>query len=232
MVIDLRVASEVTEKNQETVVKRLKKLYPNSHALKTLNVSIDTTGGRVGFEQKSQGFRLSSEDQTNVVMVMPSGIAIARLAPYPGWKVVRAAAQAVWEVWRKSTPHINLSRIGVRTINRIDIPTDKKAQISMQTYLNFHPQLPHISEAPMHGYLMQVTLPTTKPKWIVTITSALVSPPPLLNYVSLLLDIDVFRTEEIPNNDTQLWEAIEDAHMLKNDVFETCITGETRKLIS
>lgn len=232
MVIDLRVASEVTAKNQETVVKRLKKLYPNSQALQALNVNIYTTGGRVGFEQKSQGFRLSSEDETDVVMVMPSGMAVARLAPYPGWEVVREGAQAVWEIWRKSTPHIDLARIGVRTINRIDIPTDEKAQISIQTYLNFHPQLPPISEAPMHGYLMQVTLPTTKPKWIATITSALVFPPPLLNHVSLLLDIDVFRTEEIPNHDNQLWEAVEEAHVLKNNVFETCITEETRKLIS
>ena len=84
----------------------------------------------------------------------------------------------------------------------------------------------------MHGYLMQVTLPTAKPKWIVTITSALVFLPPLLNHVSLLLDIDIFRTEEIPNNDNQLWEVVEEAHVLKNNVFETCITEETRKLIS
>ena len=92
--IDLRVASEVTARTQETVVRRLKKLYPNSQALQALNVNIYTTGGRVGFEQKSQGFRLSSEDETDVVMVMPSGMAVARLAPYPGWEVVREGAQA------------------------------------------------------------------------------------------------------------------------------------------
>jgi len=231
-VIDIRLASDVSGKSQETVVRRLKKLYPFSNALQAFSVNIDTTGGRVGFEQQPQGYRLNSDDQTDVVLVMPSGVAIARLTPYPGWQMFRERAESVWQIWRKSTPHQAVARIGVRTINRIDVPIDNQTQISLQSYLSFHPQIPVLSVSPMLGYMMQVTLPTATPKWIATITSTLISPPPLLNHMALLLDIDVFRTEEIPSNDAQLWEVIEQARVIKNDIFERCITNETRKLIS
>ncbi|MGO9485157.1 MAG: TIGR04255 family protein [Rhodomicrobium sp.] len=231
-VIDIRSASVVSAKNQETVVRRLKRLYPNSNALQAFSVNIDTTGGHVGLEQRPQGYRLSSDEQTDVVLVMPSGIATARLAPYPGWVVFKERSEFVWQIWRKSTTHHAVARIGVRTINRIDVPVDNKVQISLQTYLNFYPRTPALSSTPMLGYMMQVILSTSTPKWTATVTSTLISPPPLLNHTSLLLDIDIFRTEEIPSNDTELWEVIEQARAIKNDIFERCITNETRKLIS
>jgi uncharacterized protein (TIGR04255 family) len=54
--------------------------------------------------------------------------------------------------------------------------------------------------------------------------------PPLLNHVSLLLDIDVFCTEQIPSNEAELWRMIDHAGPIKNRVFEQCITNESRKL--
>jgi uncharacterized protein (TIGR04255 family) len=231
-VIDIRIATEIGVKEQETAVRRLKKDYPHVVRLQAVNVKINTTGGNVGIEQQSQGFRLTNDEQTGVVIVMPTGVATARLAPYPGWPTLRQRAESVWRVWRKSTPSHPIARLGVRTINRIDVPLDNRPVISLQTYLNFHPQVPVLSQEAMVGYIMQVTVPTSVEHWTATITSALVTPPPLLNHTSLLLDIDIFRTQEIPGKDLGLWAVIDQARAIKNDIFERCITNETRSLIS
>jgi uncharacterized protein (TIGR04255 family) len=230
-VIEIRLASEVNAKSQETAVRRLKKLYPRADRLQAFSVNVDTTGGQVGMEQRQQGFRLSSDEQTDIALVTPASVAVARLAPYPGWPVFAERAKLVWDVWRKSTPHLHIARIGMRTINRIDVPGDDRP-FSLQTYLHFHPQVPDLSPSPMLGYLMQITLPTAFAKWSATITSTLVTPSPLLGHISLLLDIDVFRTEEIPGKGGDLWAVIGQSRAIKNDIFERCITDETRELIS
>jgi uncharacterized protein (TIGR04255 family) len=231
-VIEIRLASDVSAKDLETAVRRLKKSYSHTAPLQAFSVKIDTTGGNVALEQQSQGFRLSTDEQTDVVVIMPAGVATARLAPYPGWPVLRKRAEFVWQTWRKSTPRLPIARLGIRTINRIDIPLDVRSVISLETFLNFHPQVPDISPAAMVGYMMQVILPTSVEHWTATITSTSVKPPPLLNHVSLLLDVDIVRIEKIPGKDSDLWAVIDEARTIKNDIFERCITDETRRLIS
>jgi len=229
--IEIRIASEVSAKLQEAVVRRLKKNYPHVVPLQALKVTIDTTGGDV-VEQHSQGFRLTTDEQVDIVTVRPVGIVTSWLAPYPGWPTLRERAESAWQAWRRSIPAHPIARLGIRTINRIDVPLDNRPMISLEKYLNFFPQVPDFSPAGIVGYVMQATLPTFVARWTTTITSAHVTPPPLLNHASLLLDIDLYRNEEIPGKESDLWAVIDEARAIKNDIFERCITAETRRLIS
>jgi uncharacterized protein (TIGR04255 family) len=45
-----------------------------------------------------------------------------------------------------------------------------------------------------------------------------------------VLDIDVFRTVDIPQTDPELWDLFEQLRKKKNEVFEACITEEARRL--
>ncbi|VUX47991.1 conserved hypothetical protein [Candidatus Defluviicoccus seviourii] len=229
-VIELRIAAEIGDREQKKVVERLNRYYPHSQSMQGINLSIDATGGQVGLQQHMQGYRLSSEDQTDVVLVMPQGIASARLAPYPGWPALCDRAKAAWDVWRQETPHHPVSRIGTRYINRIDIPFDDRPAILIADYLTLYPHIPASSIKPMLGYMMEVGGPVASPNWTATIRSARVMPPPIPNHMSLLLDIDVFRTEEIPLRDDCLWDLINTARDIKNGIFESCITDHSRRL--
>ena len=48
----------------------------------------------------------------------------------------------------------------------------------------------------------------------------------------MVLDIDIFRTEDLPGNEAQLWELLEQLRQAKNMVFEACITDQTRRLLA
>jgi uncharacterized protein (TIGR04255 family) len=231
-VIHLRVSGVASVDEQQKVVRRLTKHYPHSNPLQEFSLRIDTTGGEVAVDQKPQGFRLNTDDQADVVLVFPDGIAAARLAPYQGWENLRDCAKAAHDEWRRSTAHRPVSRIGIRYLNRIDIPLNGLSQVDLATYLGFRPHIPGIGSGPMAGYMVQATLPTDIPQWSASIASTIVTPPPLLNHVSLMLDIDIFRTEQIPGNESELWRMIDDARPIKNRVFERCITDESRKLFA
>lgn len=75
---------------------------------------------------------------------------------------------------------------------------------------------------------MQVSQPISD-LWSVNITSTGIQSP-LINHTSLLLDIDVFRTDNIPLNDVDLWKTIDEARDIKNKIFKACITQKTEEL--
>lgn len=229
-VIDIRIAHTVNDVEQKKVVEHLKRNYPHFLPMQAINLSIDATGSQFGIQQNMQGYRLSSDDQTDVALVMPQGIATARLAPYLGWPALFDRAREAWNVWRQETPRHPVSRIGIRYINRIDVPVKDRPVIEVENFLTLYPRVPPGSVRPMFGYVMEVGGPAASRNWTATIRSARVLQPPIPNHMSLLLDIDVFRTDEIPQRDDSLWDLIDKARDIKNGIFESCITDDSRRL--
>jgi uncharacterized protein (TIGR04255 family) len=231
-VIHVSAASAASPEQLQKLVKRLAKDYPQEETLSAINVAINTTGGAVTVQQETQGYRVKSIDQADIVLILADGVAAARLQPYPGWEHLRERAQTAWAEWRRSVTSSAPKRIGIRYINRIDVPIKQAEILDIDDYLQFAPRIPDFSKRPMNGFLVQATRPTDVEHWSATVTSSVVSPPPLINHVSLVLDIDIFRTEQIPGRDSDLWNCIDAIRPLKNAIFEACITDEARKLFA
>jgi uncharacterized protein (TIGR04255 family) len=231
-VIHLRVAGNATADEQQKVHRRLTKIYPHTQELSEFSVTFDTTGGAATVQQANRGFRLTSEDQADVLLIFPNGLAVARLAPYGAWEQLREKAVAAWGEWRRDTKYRPVDRLGIRYINRIDIPLMREPLLKFDKYLKFHPLVPNLGGGALSGYMIQATTPTSNPLWMTSITSSIVVPPPIIDHLSLLLDIDVFRTREIPGKDDELWHTIDEARAIKNRIFESCITDESRKLFA
>jgi uncharacterized protein (TIGR04255 family) len=231
-VIHLSFLDTATPEEIEKVVKRFAKEYPQQELLAQIRVAIDTTGGPATVEQHPQGYRITSTDQADIVLVFQDGVAASRLAPYPGWEHLRERGRTAWSEWRRNVKNSSLKRIGIRYINRIDVPLEQAVIVDTDAYLRFTPRIPDFPKQPLNGFLMQATGPTDLEHWSVTITSAIMSPPPLINHLSMVLDIDVFRTERIPGRDADLWDCVEKVRGLKNAIFESCITDEARKLFA
>jgi uncharacterized protein (TIGR04255 family) len=231
-IIHLSVMGTATREVLEKLVKRFAKEYPQQETLAAINVTVNTTGGAATVEQQLQGYRVKSTDQADFVVVFPDGVAVARLAPYPGWEYLRGRAKMAWAEWRRNASNSALKRIGIRYINRIDVPIKQAAIVDIDAYLNLSPRVPDFSKLPLQGFLVQATRPTDLEHWSVSMTSTIMSPAPLINHVSMVLDIDVFRTEQIPGRDNDLWTCIDAVRPLKNTIFEACITDEARRLFA
>ena len=53
---------------------------------------------------------------------------------------------------------------------------------------------------------------------------------PLIDHVSLLLDIDLFKDQNVPQKDNEVWELFSHLHRQKNKIFEAFITDKAREL--
>jgi uncharacterized protein (TIGR04255 family) len=231
-VIHLSGAGIATPEELQNLVKRFADDYPQQQTLAGAIVAINTTGGgAVTVQQQPQGYLVKSADQADIVLLFQDGVAATRLAPYPGWEYLRERASTAWAEWRRNVTNSSTpKRIGVRYVNRIDVPIKQAEIIDIDDYLRFGPRMPEFSKRPINGFLVQVTRPTDLEHWSATITSTIATPPPLINHASVVLDIDVHRTEQIPGRNLDLWDCIDAVRHLKNAIFEACITDEARKL--
>ena len=122
---------------------------------------------------------------------------------------------------------MELSRIGVRYINRIDVPSDAADRVRLEDYLTIYPQMPN--GPPMLGYIMQVLRDVGEDNCRLIINSGSVVSP-LIGFVSFLLDLDVFRENDLPRRDEELWKFIDRMREHKNQIFESCITQQARTI--
>lgn len=232
-VLEFRAREAYTDDAIGKVVAKLQPEYPNIAEQTNVEVEIDSTGGapivRPQFEPN--GFRLSSNDQADVVLLGKQVIATARLAPYPGWEAFIGRARKNWATWRRLNKANPITRMGLRYINRIDIPVEE-GRLPIDKYIKVLPRNPLGAAWPasLSSYLVQFTTTTRDPNWSTTITSTPVKPAPLLDHVSILLDIDVFRAHEIPTTSNHIWDVVEAARALKNEIFELCVTDRAREL--
>ena len=82
----------------------------------------------------------------------------------------------------------------------------------------------------MSGFLMQVQLVSGESQTATNLTAAIV-PPAQPNTISVVLDIDVVKREDVPQDDDALWAMLSQMRDIKNNAFEACITDAYRELI-
>ncbi len=231
-VIEIRFGESLDQDDVEKIRSKLDESYPFSEPLRKMGVHVDVDHRKTHYEEESVGFRLRDKDQTDIAIITNDSIITSRLAPYTNWEHLRERAFTNWQHWKRIARYRKISRIGVRYLNRIDIPHEPGEALLLEDYLHVYPETPAPPNLPAFGrYSLQLAGLLGKDGCELLIQSAIV-PPPLVKTISILLDIDVNRSSDVPQKDKDIWEQIDRIRDYKNDVFENCITDASRELFS
>jgi uncharacterized protein (TIGR04255 family) len=228
-VIGLRFADPIDSATLDKVSSALKPFYPREDILKGVQFQMRLDATSAASQSIEQiGYRLSSPDQTHLLILTPTppSLTMSQLAPYPGWDQFFARFCRDWDAWKKSVGYRKVIRVGVRYINRIDIPTAEPVLYEEQ-FLNVYPDIPEVL-GPMMQYALQTQLSITDIGCILTLNSSVV-PSPLIGHRSFVIDLDIAK-DSPPQNDDAIYELISRIRIAKNRVFEACITDRAREL--
>lgn len=228
--IELRYKFDVEEKHLKKIVSKIGQHYEFIEDDTELQIEFDSnkkTESRITFNGK----RFSSKDRTDNSIFRRGSFICARLAPYCGWEEFFSRAQRDWSEWRKIIGRVDITRIGVRFINRVDMPHHGDKTIRIEDYLHISPNLPDQDLPPISRYTIQVILPLGVDDCRLMINSQKV-PSPLVDHISLVLDIDISRDRDLPLRDDKIWEIIDKIRDHKNRVFESMITDAARRLFN
>jgi len=166
------------------------------------------------------------EDEKALIQVGPDLVAINHLKPYPTWQEFLPLIQRGFDAYCKAAAPKGVRRIGLRYINRIEIPGQS---IELEDYFEFRPfvgsQLPQDFGPFIVG--IQVPYEDSRDTLRLQLANASVETP---NTVAVMLDLDYFlaRPGEVPLDDVFEW--VDVAHNRVEEAFEACITDRLRQM--
>ena len=209
------------------VYEQVKDAFPKRRQVKTVGLSI--LAGPDSIEQRVQPvdrMQFLSEDESVLVQVGPNLLSVNHLKPYPSWQEflpsIRKAVGAYCDVVNPTTIH----RIGLRYINRIEIPSPR---IELKDYFEFYPFVGS-NLAQEHGpFRVGIQTPYEDSRDILKIElmSANTKTP---DTSAFILDLDYFlvQPEGITLDGVLKWVGV--AHGRVEDAFEACITERLRQI--
>lgn len=189
-------------------------------------MSVGPRNGAASVESLSMGWKSTSTDGKQVFQSLRNRFTFSRLAPYDNWEPFRDEAQRLWNVYRDQAAPETILRLAVRYINRIDIPGSR---VDLKQYFRTSPEIAPELPQQLEGYFMQLQLPLPNVEGNCLLNHTIV-PPVRPGVVSVVLDIDLFRASDVPQDERTIWNFFETLHVEKNRVFEACITDLTRSL--
>lgn len=230
-VIEIKIDSSLDQTELERVSAKFLTHYPQDQRIENVKVALllaIKTGSHAKTKvDRKAGHRRSSSDLTELLVLFPSSVMVSQLAPYPGWDQFYRRFCRDWKIWKKAVGFKTISRIGVRYINRIDIPM-REQHVDHESYLNVYPRLPDIIPH-VGGYAVQAVSSFEDIGCKLTLNSAVV-PAPILDHVSFIIDQDIVCEIEPPQSDRAIFQLLNKIRTKKNAVFEACVTDRAREL--
>lgn len=222
-VIDIRSRSTVTF-NEESLRPQVDAALTGYHFLDShqeLQHEIKLDGGQassqiIRFDWK--GLRFQSDDKKHIAQFNRDGFVFSRLEPYQDWPQLHAEAMKLWKVYLELAKPVAIDRLGLRFINRIQLPI---GELQFEDYMKSAPQPPQGLDLPFAGFMHQNTLAVPNQPYVINIVKTI--QPPAVDENSgaaLILDIDVLTTQGYELDDgAELKRRLLEMRWLKNKAF-------------
>jgi uncharacterized protein (TIGR04255 family) len=180
--------------------------------------------------QQELGWVFRSSEHSYVMQARINGFTMSRLKPYEDWAPFVAEAKRGWQRFREAGQSIEVTRLAVRYINRIELPKD---DARLSKYFRTHPVLSKkLMHQDLEGFVMTLQVPQPDLSAKLRLRQGVTASPKGSNdVISVVLDIDLFRRDAVPQTDEEIWEYFDQLRHRKNEVFFQSITARTDKML-
>jgi uncharacterized protein (TIGR04255 family) len=209
------------------VYEKVRDNFPKRRQVRALETSI--SAGSEGVEQQvrtTDRMQFLREDEKALIQVGPNMLAVNHLRPYPTWQEFLPLIRRGFEAYCEAAGPEGIQRIGLRYINRIEIPGQR---IELEDYFEFRPfigpQLPQDVGPFIVG--IQVPYENSRDSLKLQIANAAVETP---DVVAVMLDLDYFLAQPSQVRSDNVFEWVEVAHSRVEEAFEACITNRLRRM--
>lgn len=213
----------LSEEEVRNLADRLAQFYPTSSMLPHREFKVDLEAETIEFEEPRSTYRLEGSDETEVALIRPDSLGVSQLAPYRSWELLFERFGRDFDVVWQLLDRRRISRLGVRNINRIDVPiVDDIA--CYEDYLQVYIRMPESVEN-IGPYSLHFELPIPELEALAKVHSGVMSPAVEAS-ASFLLDIDVARTTNLPNDRGELLALLMRFREAKNQLYRQFLTDK------
>jgi uncharacterized protein (TIGR04255 family) len=168
------------------------------------------------------GFKLHSSDKLHIAQFNKGAFVFSRLQPYENWQQFSGEALRLWVIYCKLLKPKEVTRIGLRFINRIAI---KQEKVELADYYKYPPKSLEELNWTLTGYLHHDVMQIPETSYAVNLIKT-VQNVPGAGEIGLILDIDVFTGEGFEYNELHLKRFLEEMRWVKNKIFFSSLTDK------
>ena len=172
------------------------------------------------------GYVYRHADRNLLTQFRLDGFTYNWLPPYNTWDDLRREASLQWEVYASGTEPEVVTRLALRYINALSLPF----AADFDDYLAAGPVVPQALPQLLDQFLTRLTVPDPEIDSVAHITQSLERTSADEQTISVVLDVDVFKTVNLEWRDHEaIWREFELLHDFKNRVFFGSITERTAR---
>lgn len=229
-VIALHFAESLEQKDIDTFARKSLKHFPRSDEIIETRATLNPQMKQSVADFRKVGRKLYNVDPTFLIMITANQFGVIQQAPYTNWDIFCKEARSHWNVLKKIIAYKPVSRVSTRYINRIDIPVGDDGYVDLKKYFNVGLSLPTYTQGmTLQNFFLNTALRHKDGEYM-NVLQVAATPSPLINHLSVMIDIDIATTGEVPVDEDKMWTLINGLRKYKNDLFESCITPDTRNL--
>lgn len=202
--------------------------FPDKQQQLGLGIRVRQEAGAIQHEvlQSPDRMQFLRKDKTALIQVGPDLLTVNHLKPYPTWEVFKPLILDNLNKYNEVAKPKGFRRLGLRYINKIDIPV---RPVELPQYFNYYPHMPNIVPQVYDAFNVRVEIPhkEDRDRILLTFVNTIPEKPEALSF---LLDLDyvMVMPEKIAIEQAEEW--LEQAHEVIENTFEACITDKCRKL--
>ncbi len=175
---------------------------------------------------KTNGFRFRSLESNKLIQSRLDGFTFNKLKPYDNWELFVKEARSLWDSYKEVAKPEKVLRLGLRYINRIDIPLPFK---NFSEYILNPPQLSPELPQSLSNFFTRVVVPFDEIQADAIITQTIQNPTEKQK-LPFIFDIDVYKEIQHEINDDEIWDNFEKFRKIKNDIFFNSLTKKTKEM--
>ena len=196
---------------------------------KRISAALDPNSGGVSQTSEDVGFEAAIKDGSERVFLEQDKFVFIQRAPYDRWEYFSKRALSLLGPVVQALGIGEFSRLGVRFVNRIDVPHSEDGGFNTEDYITIKFDGPRTDRGIVDEFQLRVVKPTMREGIsyaLVVVTAA----SPLANHSGIVLDIDVFTKTATPASGEIFEGTLAQMRQEKNDIFESCLTDRARAL--
>jgi len=227
-VVEMHFGDVLSESARKRTSGKVARFYPTEVQEGLINLQLNPAARKAEFIDEDKWLKRATEDQTEILLIKSNVLTWSQLAPYATWDQFSERIRRDIDVIAVRPRRI-VTRIGMRYINRIDIPASGDSVGQYEGYLqggiSMPPIIPPPSAYTWHYETRHEDVPCRS-----VIKSATVIPI-VPNTNAIMLDIDLI-ADVVPARFEEMWELLQQLRHLKNTLFESIITDKAREIFS
>lgn len=239
-VLHVRYAAPLTDSEMKRIPRLLASEYPKSTEESEFQLEFRVEKGvPTGTPQvqvSDSGTRMLSANDQRIVVTRQGGmthqgsVLYGYYAPYQGWDDFVEGARFVFDALREKLGYKEMSSIGLRYVNRIDVPLNDGTPFLPAEYLLAGVALPQNSVTSALRLFQGMAEIEINHDRLVSRVSAATAQEALINHASLVFDIDIISQVDVPKKPEEFWALLGRMRDAKNDIFESGVTDKARQL--